>query len=93
MEGCQGQRRDWVQRASGLFRIILRTLQGWRESWRQRREFNRQMDHLREMDDRLLKDIGLGRSEIDRIAKGRRPWDHPLQPHQDLEGPYRRYER
>ena len=49
---------------------IGKTITRWDQLAQQRQQ-------LREMDDRLLKDIGLSSADVERIA-GRRFWDDPL---------------
>ena len=49
----------------------------------------RQRQQLREMDDRLLKDIGLSRADVERIASRRRLWDDPVKRHELLDERYR----
>jgi uncharacterized protein YjiS (DUF1127 family) len=71
----------WQQLAHLLRRVGIR-LERWEQLYAQRR-------HLREMDDRLLKDIGLSRADVKRIAA--RPfWDDPAQRGELLDERYRR---
>jgi uncharacterized protein YjiS (DUF1127 family) len=55
-------------RRRGLFALLLHTLMDWQEHARQRRS-------LADMDDRLLRDIGLTRSMLD--AEASKPFWRP----------------
>ncbi len=72
----------WQGLGQLLQRLGMR-LQRWEELSRQRQQ-------LMEMDDRLLKDIGLSRADVERIAGGRRFWDDPVQRQDVLDERYRR---
>lgn len=72
MENCE------VQRRSPYFAIMSRVQAAWKRllKWQsQRRDYKQQMTHLGEMDDRQLKDIGLTRSDVDRLVGTKRSWD------------------
>ena len=59
------------QHLGNILQRIGNTITRWDQLAEQRRQ-------LRDMDDRLLKDIGLSQADVKRIA-GRRFWDDPLQ--------------
>lgn len=60
---------------------IGKTITRWDQLAQQRQQ-------LREMDDRLLKDIGLSSADVERIAS-KRFWDDPLQSRNQMDQRYR----
>lgn len=60
------------QRFGHLLQRIGKKIERWAQLAQQCRQ-------LREMDDRMLKDIGLSRSDVDRFAGRRWFWDDPQQ--------------
>lgn len=86
MEGCDYQCLErpisgFWQRFGHLLQQLGKKIERWDQLVQQRQQ-------LREMDDRLLKDIGLSSSDVDRIA-GRRFWDDPLVRDERLDQRYR----
>ena len=69
------------QHLGNILHRIGNTITRWDQLAEQRRQ-------LREMDDRLLKDIGLSQADVKRIA-GRRFWDDPLQTGEIVDERYR----
>ena len=64
-----------------ILQRIGNTLMRWDQLSQQRRQ-------LREMDDRLLADIGLSQADVERIAN-RRFWDDPLRSGERIDDRYR----
>ena len=76
MERCdlqcgQASGKSLLQHLSLFLRALGDKFQRWGQLAEQRRQ-------LREMDDHLLKDIGLSRADVERIAGHRWFWDDPL---------------
>lgn len=69
------------QHLGDLLRRTGNTITRWSQLAEQRRQ-------LREMDDRLLKDIGLSSADVERIA-GKRFWDDPLISGERVDGRHR----
>lgn len=69
------------QHLGKLLQRIGKTITRWDQLGQQRQQ-------LREMDDRLLKDIGLSSADVERIA-GKRFWDDPLQSRNQMDQRYR----
>lgn len=70
----------------------LRLLTSWQNllaTFQHRNELARQRRLLRELDDHLLKDIGLSRADVSRIAGRRWSWDDRLNHTEDLDQRYR----
>ncbi len=87
LERCEHQCLE--RPVSGLWQrigLFLQWLGKKLERWDQLSEQRRQ---LREMDDRLLKDIGLSRADAERIAERRWFWDDPLETGESLDERYR----
>ncbi len=61
---------------------LATTFKRWNELATQRRQ-------LHDMDDRLLKDIGLSRADAEHIAGHRWFWEDPLNCNEDLDQRYR----
>lgn len=64
----------------------------WRRvvAWLQRRhELAQQRRRLRDLDEHMLKDIGLSRADVARIAGRRWFWEEPLNRCEDLDQRYR----
>ncbi|HKJ05526.1 MAG TPA: DUF1127 domain-containing protein [Geopsychrobacteraceae bacterium] len=57
--------------------------------FRRRNEIAAQMRQLREMEDHMLKDIGLSRADVSRITGRRRYWKNPRNPEEELDQRYR----
>lgn len=70
----------WQHLAFGL-QWLGTKIRRWDQLVEQRRQ-------LREMDEHMLKDIGLSRADVERLA-GRRFWNDPLQAGEQLDGRYR----
>lgn len=86
MERCDSQCLD--RPANGLwqhFGHLLQRLGKKIERWDQ---LSQQRQQLQEMDDRMLKDIGLSRADVGRIS-GRRFWDDPVHRQELLDERYR----
>ncbi len=64
------------------WRMLTAKLRRWNELAQQRRR-------LRELDDRMLKDIGISRADVERIAGRRWFWEDPLNRQEDLDQRYR----
>ncbi len=71
------------QRLAYVLQWLGRKLQRWDQLTEQRRQ-------LREMDEHMLKDIGLSRADVERIS-GRWFWDDPLQTGEQLDERYRNH--
>lgn len=87
LEQCQQQCLE--RPVCGYLQSFGRLLQRfgvWIERCSQLAQQRRQ---LLEMDDRLLKDIGLSRADAERIAGRRRCWDDPLKTEEQLDERYR----
>jgi len=69
------------QNLGHLLQRIGNTITRWNQLSQQRRQ-------LREMDDRLLADIGLSQADVERVA-GRRFWDDPLRTGERVDERYR----
>lgn len=69
------------QHLGNLLQRIGKTITRWDQLAQQRQQ-------LREMDDRLLKDIGLSHADVERIA-GRAPWNDPLRTGEFIDERYR----
>jgi len=65
---------------------LLQSLGGRLARWGQLADQRRT---LREMDEHLLKDIGLSRADVDRIAGRRWFWDDPLVTGEEVDERYR----
>lgn len=65
-----------------LIRRLACTLTRWLQLSEQRRQ-------LRDMDDRMLKDIGLSQADVHRIAGQRRFWDDPGESGEKIDERYR----
>ncbi|WP_020676171.1 DUF1127 domain-containing protein [Geopsychrobacter electrodiphilus] len=65
---------------------LTATFQRWNELTRQRRQ-------LREMEEHILKDIGISRADAERIAGRRWFWQDPLNRKEDLDQRYRSSDR
>jgi|GEM_PF-1059962 len=72
------------------FRQLLLRMGNKVTRWGQLAEQRRQ---LREMDDHMLKDIGLSRADVERIAGRRWFWDDPLATGEQLDERYRRSDK
>jgi len=79
-----GYRSDgkWWQKARGLYGRVIARLQRWNELGIQRRR-------LRELNDEQLKDIGLSKADVARIAGNRWFWDDPVNRREDLDQRHR----
>ena len=64
------------------WRNLVAIFRRWNELAQQRRQ-------LRDMDDHILKDIGLSRADVERIAGHRWFWEDPLNRMEDLDQRYR----
>lgn len=71
----------FLQHLGNLLRRIGNTITRWDQLAEQRRQ-------LREMDDRLLADIGLSKADVKRIA-GKKFWDDPLRTGELVDERYR----
>lgn len=69
------------QNLGHLLQRMGNTITRWGQLSQQRRQ-------LREMDDRLLADIGLSQADVERIG-GRRFWDDPLRTGERVDERYR----
>ncbi len=69
------------------FGLLLQRLGARVSRWAQLAEQRRQ---LRELDDHMLKDIGLSRADVDRIAGHRYFWDDPQRSGEVIDQRYRR---
>ena len=74
-------RKRW-QKSLKLWGRIVARLQRWNELSNQRRQ-------LRELSDDQLKDIGLSRADVVRIAENRWFWDDPVNRKENLDQRYR----
>lgn len=72
---------DFWQHLGSILKRIGNTIIRWGQLSEQRRQ-------LREMDDRLLDDIGLNQADVERIA-GRRFWDDPISRGERIDERYR----
>jgi len=75
------QLNGFWQHIGNLLQRIGNTITRWNQLSEQRRQ-------LREMDDRLLADIGLSQVDVVRIAD-KRFWDDPLQTGENVDERYR----
>ncbi len=73
------------QHLGNLLQRIGETITRWDQLAEQRKQ-------LREMDERLLKDIGLSQADVDRIAR-KHFWEEPLQSREPIDQRYRSSER
>jgi uncharacterized protein YjiS (DUF1127 family) len=73
--------RGFWQHLGNLLLRMGAIITRWDQLAQQRRQ-------LREMDDRMLKDIGLSHADVERIA-GKRFWDDPLQTRDRVDERYR----
>lgn len=83
--GYRSVRKWWQKSLEQWDRMIVR-LQRWNELSKQRRQ-------LRELSDEQLKDIGLSRADVVRIAGNRWFWDDPVNRKEDLDQRYRYSDR
>lgn len=86
-QNCIVQQAECSERKSSLqflpyWRNLVAMFRRWYELAQQRRQ-------LREMDDNLLKDIGLSRADVERIAGHRWFWDAPRNRREDQDQRYR----
>lgn len=56
--------KAWKDALTGLGRLLNTALFGWVKAWRNWRERRRAISELWSMDDRMLRDLGLGRAGI-----------------------------
>lgn len=87
-QNCMLQQGECSERKTGFqlktyWNRLAATFQRWNELARQRRQ-------LRDMDERMLKDIGLSRADVERIAGHRWFWEDPIHRQEDLDQRYRR---
>ncbi len=79
------QLNGYWQHLGNILKRIGNTIVRWDQLSQQRRQ-------LREMDDRLLSDIGLSKADVQRIA-GKRFWDDPLRTDEKVDGRYRSWNK
>ncbi len=82
------QQRLWGL-VKGLWQPLGNTLQWFVKKIERWDQLTSQRRQLREMDDRLLKDIGLSRADVERIAGRRRFWDDPAESGEQVDERYR----
>jgi len=87
MERCEiqcrgGSGNDFAQRLISFLRCSASWIQRWAQLAEQRRQ-------LREMDEHMLKDIGLSRADVQRIAGRRWFWEDPLASGEPVDQRYR----
>lgn len=73
----------------GFWQGVGRLLQRLGRQIERYSQLAQQRRQLLDMDDRLLKDIGLSRAEAERIAGHRRFWDDPQQSGEQVDERYR----
>ena len=74
---------QYIYSANGIFRVFQRLLRRSKLLCRRYAEWHqlkRQHEALVRMEDRMLKDIGLSRSDIHRMSRGQNFWRHMFQP-------------
>lgn len=89
LEHCQPQSLE--RPTYGFWQHVGRLLQHLGQRIERYSQLAHQRQQLLEMDDRLLKDIGLSRADVDRIAGRRRYWDDPLISGEQTDQRYRRH--
>lgn len=82
--GCQCLERP----VKGFWPSLGVLLQRWGKRLERWAELARTRRQLREMDTRLLKDIGLSRADVERIA-GKPFWEDPRESGEELDWRYR----
>jgi uncharacterized protein YjiS (DUF1127 family) len=78
---CERPIRGLWQRFGHLLQRLGKRIERWEQLSQQRHQ-------LQEMDDRLLKDIGISRADVGQIS-GRRFWDDPVHRQELLDERYR----
>jgi len=91
MERCDiqcagGTENSILRRLSYLLRRSANRIHRWAQRAEQRRQ-------LREMDEHMLKDIGLSRADVQRIAGRRWFWEDPLETGEPVDQRYRSSDR
>ena len=77
----------------GLWQHVGAMLQNLKKHLERLDQLNEQRRQLREMDEHMLKDIGLSSADVERIAGRRWFWDDPLATGEQLDERYRTSER
>lgn len=87
LEQCHHQCLD--RPVCGFWQKFGRYLQRFGKRIERYSQLAQQRRQLLEMDDRLLKDIGLSQADAERIAGRRRFWDDPLKTGEQVDKRYR----
>lgn len=90
MEGCETQCVNGP--VCGFWQYLGHLLQWLGKKIERWGQLSQQRQQLQEMDDRMLKDIGLSRADVGRISD-RRFWDDPVHRQELLDERYRRSDK